>query len=556
MNQPEPQGMAFQNLMSDIERGLVKIPQFQRDFVWTKEKAARLLDSILKNYPIGTFIVWKTRETLRSIRNLGDVKLPDTPEGDFVSYVLDGQQRLTSLYASVHGLKIQREDRVDDFRDMYVDLKANETDDVVVADPPGVTSGASIRITELLTSDFKKLASYPDKYHEKLKAYRERLGSYQFPVVVVREAPLDVATEVFTRINVSGQPLSVYEIMVAKTFDAGRRNFDLAEEYETLLEMLREVSYNSISPTVLLQTVAIILSRECSKRAILNLEKRKFIETWPKVVNAFMETVEYLRGYYRIPVSQLLPYHALLVPFSYFFYRKQDRPSSTQDRLLSDFFWRAALGSRYSHALESRLSTDIGRIEKILSNEQPQYDWGIDTSANFIRENGWFSTGRGYIKALLCVLAYQEPKSFDKNAPVRISNDWLKQTNSRNYHHFFPRSYLKGCGIEGRLSNHIANITIVDDYLNKRRIRDRAPSDYLKEFATENEQLRQTLRGHLVDLDAYGIWSNDYTTYVSKRCEAFSKELKERIIPQAIDTGGQQVLTDDYDTLAAETEDF
>ena len=78
MNQPEPQSMPFPILMSEIEKGIIKIPQFQRDFVWTKEKSAKLLDSILKGYPIGTFILWKTKESLRFVRNLGQADLPET----------------------------------------------------------------------------------------------------------------------------------------------------------------------------------------------------------------------------------------------------------------------------------------------------------------------------------------------------------------------------------------------------------------------------------------------------------------------------------------------
>ena len=115
MNQPEPHSLSFPALMSDIEKGSVKIPQFQRDFVWTKEKSALLLDSMLKGFPIGTFVLWKTKESLRTIRNLGDAKLPETPEGDFTQYVLDGQQRLTSLYAAARGLKVERDERTDDF---------------------------------------------------------------------------------------------------------------------------------------------------------------------------------------------------------------------------------------------------------------------------------------------------------------------------------------------------------------------------------------------------------------------------------------------------------
>jgi uncharacterized protein with ParB-like and HNH nuclease domain len=93
---PESQSFLITELINDVKRGLIKIPQFQRDFIWSKEKAASLMDSIVKGYPIGTIILWKTKETLRSVRNLGGVSLPETPLGDFIQYVLDGQQRLTT----------------------------------------------------------------------------------------------------------------------------------------------------------------------------------------------------------------------------------------------------------------------------------------------------------------------------------------------------------------------------------------------------------------------------------------------------------------------------
>lgn len=116
---PEPQSFHITDLMYDIKRGHIKIPQFQRDFIWKKEKAASLMDSILKGYPIGTIILWKTKETLRAVRNLGGADLPDTPEGDFIQYVLDGQQRLTSIFATLSGSKVKRDYKIDDFSEIY-----------------------------------------------------------------------------------------------------------------------------------------------------------------------------------------------------------------------------------------------------------------------------------------------------------------------------------------------------------------------------------------------------------------------------------------------------
>lgn len=67
------------------------------------------------------------------------------------------------------------------------------------------------------------MASYPVEYHSKIDEYRKRIESYLFSVISLKEATLDVATEVFTRINVGGKPLTLFEIMVAKTFDAEKK---------------------------------------------------------------------------------------------------------------------------------------------------------------------------------------------------------------------------------------------------------------------------------------------------------------------------------------------
>ena len=58
--QPKPDSKKYTDLISEIQKGQIKIPKFQRDFVWSIDKTAKLLDSILKGYPIGTFILWET----------------------------------------------------------------------------------------------------------------------------------------------------------------------------------------------------------------------------------------------------------------------------------------------------------------------------------------------------------------------------------------------------------------------------------------------------------------------------------------------------------------
>ena len=548
MQLPQPQVKTFSVLTHEVEQGQIKIPQFQRDFVWTMQKSAGLIDSIIKGYPIGTFIFWRTKERLRHVRNIGNQVLPETDEGDFVDYVLDGQQRLTSLFASLKGIILSRENgREDDFSKIFIDLDAGESDQIVVTDTEGRNVKHLISILNLLAGDFTVLASYPNEYHEKLRVYKNRIESYQYSIIQVKDAPVDIVTEIFTRINVGGKSLSLFEIMVAKTFDSDK-SFDLSEKFKELVDALKPLDYETISDATVLQVISLILTKECKRKVILNISRDEFIEAWDKAKDAIERSVEYFRSYYRIPVSQLLPYNALVVPFSYFFFHHHDKPTDKKKEFLEDFFWRCSLSGRYSSSVESKLAQDVKRIDQILSGELPSYDWSVDTSEEFIRNNGWFSAARSYIKAILCVYAYSQPKSFNDDSIVNIQNYWLKQANSKNYHHFFPKAYLKKKDYPEFRINHVLNITIVDDFLNKREIRAKAPSQYMSHFRKINPDLDSTMKTHLINnLSDFGIWNDDYDLFFEERAKAVSLELQKRIIKQDIDQQKQSNLIDDFE---------
>lgn len=547
MQPPQPASRPLSFIIHEIERGSVKVPQFQRDFVWSKEKSAHLVDSLLRGFPIGTFILWKTDEQLRSIRNLGDAVLPTTPKGDSVQYVLDGQQRLTSLFATLKGLRVDRAGRLDDFGEMFVDLAAGPDEVLVFTDVSHRQPKAYVSVSDLVNRDFDELG-VPSKYRSKVRNYKQIISSYQCSVIDVLEARIDTATEIFTRINVTGKPLSVFEIMVAKTFDYDQ-NFDLGEKARSLTEELADRDYGTIPDIIFLQVASAIIAKECAKKDILRLNKQEFINTWDKAEDAIGYAVDYLRNSLHVPVSQLLPYKALLVPLAYFFANHPAQPSGEVHDRLRDFFWRVALGGRYSHSLETRLAQDIRTIDSILDGKQPVYDYPVNPTKEFVEYNGTFNAGRSFVKAILCCLASKKPKSFKNNADVFINNDWLKRANSKNYHHFFPKGSFKGESANDDRINHIANITIVDDYLNKRIIRAKKPSVYIGEFMKTNNKLKRTLSTHLISLDRAGVLEDNYDKFFSYRCRAIARELAKSVIPQEIDEQVQIPSQDDFEDL-------
>lgn len=532
MARVNPGNRQYTHLIADIEQGNIKVPQFQRDFVWEIAKSAKLIDSIVKGYPIGAFILWKTDEQLRTVRNIGRLDFPERC-GETIEYVLDGQQRMTSLYCCLKGSKIRKEDgRILDYSNIFIDLNSNESDQLVFAKNEIDDELRYIKLIDLLSDDFELLAKYPKEVHGKIKEYRNRVSSYNFSTISISDATLDVATEVFTRINISGKALTLFEIMVAKTFDAPS-NFDLSEKCKYLFNRLRAIDYETISDSTILQVTSAVIAKECTAKRILQLNKIDIISNWNDIVDSIERACEYLKSYYRIPVSQLLPYNAIIVPFSYFFFHHKDKPLGNKQKYLEDFFWRCGLGARYSSGSESKLGQDISKIDTILNDKLPNYEWEVNTTPDFIINNGYFSAARSFIKTILCIYAYHQPKSFVDNSIVNISNYWLKQANSKNYHHFFPKASSACKNKDWNLINNILNITIVDDFLNKRSIKAKNPSDYMQKFIAVNLSINDTMQTHLIgDFDEFGILTDEFEKFIYSRATLLSCELNKRIIPR------------------------
>ena len=90
--------LSVRRIIDKVMSGQIRIPAFQRGFVWDADNVAYLMDSIYKGYPFGAVILWRTKEQLKSDRKLGPFTLPDRDPDLPVDYVLDGQQRLTSVF--------------------------------------------------------------------------------------------------------------------------------------------------------------------------------------------------------------------------------------------------------------------------------------------------------------------------------------------------------------------------------------------------------------------------------------------------------------------------
>ena len=170
-------------------------------------------------------------------------------------------------------------------------------------------------------------------------------------------------------------------------------------------------------------------------------------------------------------------------------------------------------------------------MNNILESISPSYQ-AKEVSLNLENlKRARFRVNDGFSRAILCLYAAFRPRSFNSHdREVNIDNSSLLQRNSKNYHHFFPKGYLKNAGVFDWFANSILNITFVDDYLNKRTIGARPPSEYMAEFREQNPDIDDTMKTHLIDdLESYGIWDNDYEIFINRRGERVLEELDKRL---------------------------
>jgi Protein of unknown function DUF262 len=242
------------SLIEDIRRGEIKIPQFQRPFVWNEEQAINLLDSIANHYPIGSLLLWKTPSKLATERNIGDFLLPKTDDLTPTDYVLDGQQRLTVIYSC---LGAAQEDggfaaAYDLEKEEFVKLPGNFAIHIF----PIRWVFNTTRLLDFRTG--LRAHAQSEDLNKRFDVIYGALTNYQIPVVTLKDLTVEEVCPIFERINSSGTRLSTYDLMVAATWST---SFDLNEEVAEIKDALSSKGFSEIDGDTILKCLAAVNKR-------------------------------------------------------------------------------------------------------------------------------------------------------------------------------------------------------------------------------------------------------------------------------------------------------
>jgi|26BtaG_2_1085354.scaffolds.fasta_scaffold04681_2 hypothetical protein len=512
--------MKIDRLRNKVLEGSIKIPPFQREFVWKQEQIIELLDSIVKDFPIGSILLWETIENLPAKRDIGGYTLPEPTEDYPINYVLDGQQRVTSIFSVFHDICSPINT---DLFNIYYDI-----DNKVFLSSMDIAKKTKLLPLKLIFDNLKFIEFMRSEGLDKdeiseVATLQSLFQNYEIPTVTIKKKDKSEVGVIFERVNNTGTPLSTLDLMTAWTWN---EDFHLQEKFDEILDILESKNFGNLHSTVILQCAGAIIDKTTKKKSILDLDSTKVRDNIDKLKASLEKAIDYLSTQYNCASGDFLPRVQQIIPLSYLF-SQTNALDSQQTNTLNQWFWRTSFSNRYSSATDSKMDDDILFIDKLIAKDYKglsSYNSEISAS-NLLSLK--FSKSNSMVRALILLMAQKPPLDLYSQSKIDVGKS-LSSYNRKEYHHIFPRNFLKNIGYNTYDTNLALNFCFLSASSNK-IISSRAPSDYFINLLPQND-LDKVLDSNLIpnSNNNMQIYSQDkYKDFINIRAELIVNYIKE-----------------------------
>lgn len=353
----------LQKLISELENGNIKIPKFQRDYVWEKTKVVKLLNSIYNQYPIGTMFLWiAPKEYSNFIKEDKELGIPINNKSESVQFILDGQQRLISLFVSLKGKTMSEVD--------YSTICFNPSrKDFTI--PRSKNDKKNIPIWKLFNNDayteiYEKLLSKETtkKDAERWKECKDIFTNYPVSIVKTINDELEDVVEIFERINQSGKHLTVFDLVHATTWS---NKFDFKDKINEFNTPDRQKKFGILSNKVFVLSLTLDVFDDARTLYQLRLSPEQCHNIWPRMKTALISTLNFFKQM-RV-VDDLSSYYNFIPVIQYYFYRsglKTIKPEHQKE--IEKWFWDTKFSKRYSSSIYTRIKEDSTWILSLLDD--------------------------------------------------------------------------------------------------------------------------------------------------------------------------------------------
>lgn len=496
--------VSLRHLLSEIHERELALPDFQRDFVWDARATEGLIESISRSFPAGSLLFMSWREDTFSPREIQGAPLLDgcTPQ----KLILDGQQRLSSLYQACYGVGEYR--YFVDFKPLLHDddveeavfyrhknragrYAAVEQQAELLVLPLGVLFGGDgfhawlEQVTSHLDMQADELSALRTKLREAYERSVKPIEDYRFPVVeLAPSTSLEAVCSIFETLNKTGIKLSVFDLLAARFYAHG---LDLRRKWEQTVQLHPIIDEFDIDRYYVLQSVALRARGSVKRGDVLDLSVEDIDDHWDSVTAGYRAALEMLRDECGVLTAKWLSYGYLLVPLAAIWDQAIEigGPASAVNRSrLQRWFWCSGISAAYDRAANTQAAKDYTELRRWISDgAEPATVAEFSFAPDRLREIT--PKQQAVYKALMAVTLRNKAKDFHRGTELTATSIAARRVDD---HHIFPRAYLNPTGEDPtyprQLVDCILNRTLIDAETNQ-RIGKRPPSEYLGEVRDE-----------------------------------------------------------------------
>lgn len=504
-----------EELVGMIERGELRLPEMQRQYVWRSTRVRDLLDSLYRDYPSGAILLWETDE---------DVPLQamaieqQTNPYQTTRLLLDGQQRLTSLSAVIRGEPVNvrgrkrpidilfnlehpseligftdvDEERDDEEEPDQVDATEDELQQrfnqmtFVVATKKLENSPHWVKVSDVFKSSsnnqFLKRAGITSLDDPKSDLYQKRLDKlrsikrYVYRMdVLERTLSYDEVTEIFVRVNSLGAKLRSSDLALAQITARWKNSLGTFQEFQANCKQ----SGFDLELGIHLKNMVVMATGQSRFKSVNSLSLEQLQNAWEDGKEGMNFALNFMRSNIGIDSPALLSSPFIMVALSYFGHVRNYKISPEESNLLRYWVLSANAKGRYSRgSSETLLDQDIasirdgGTIQNLIDRLKNQVGV-LDVMADEL-------LGRNQRSALFktMFLAFRSAGAKDWHSNLTISLDHSGTQHRLQFHHIFPKALLTKAGYQPREADDISNLAFIGGKTN-RIISDKPPRDYL-----------------------------------------------------------------------------
>ena len=554
---------SLQQMLRDASTGNMQLPDFQRGWVWDDEHIKSLIASISQSFPIGAVMTLENGgEDVRFKPRPIEGTDPSLRNKDPATLILDGQQRLTSLFQSLmteQPVKTWDAKGKKVCRWYYLDMKkclekdADREEAVVSVPEDKLLKTFRGEVTHDLSSseneykndmfplhdifnfiewgyeynkywqhDADKWNLYSDFYDKVIQCF----ANYQIPVIKLdKNTPKEAVCLVFEKVNTGGVSLTVFELLTA-SFAAD--NFQLREDWSTHEEHLKKGHpvLHDVQSDHFLQALTLLATKErssgvmisCKRRDILRLTLEEYKDWADRVQEGFIKAAHFLHGQ-KIFRAKDLPYRPQVVSIAAILAALGSEADTEGARQkIARWYWCGVFGEMYSSSTDTLLARDLPEVTAWVRGSADEPTTIRDANFQPNRLRTLRTRNSAAYKGVHALLMREGSRDFLTGRS--IVEEHIFFDDNIDIHHIFPQAWCKEQEIESDIFNIIINKTALSASTN-RSIGGQAPSSYLKELQQDaginTAQMDEILESHRIP--AHALREDDFGEFFKIRGE-------------------------------------